>query len=350
MRFTINDIARKAGVSRATVSRVINNKPDVEENTRLSVLKIMEETNYVPNNNATGLRTRKTNLIALLTTSPNHPATSLNHPWQNEVFLGVLEKLEEYSYKLLLYTSNHPDDTPESSREFGRFLNSGLADGLIVFLPSTVQDHFQKLTNSGLPFVVIDDYGFTDEMDIPQLSVNGYQGALEATRHLISLGHQQIAFISNPPEYKYSQERLAGYKEGLSEASLAFNPNLVSYNPEPNQEKGGYQCALALLNLNTTSLAFTALFAATDMLAFGAIRALGEQGIRIPEDISLVGFDDIPRASYSVPALTTVHQPMHEIGQMAVTMLMDQIECKPLDLKKVELATELRIRASTRAK
>ncbi|HEX2911277.1 MAG TPA: LacI family DNA-binding transcriptional regulator [Chloroflexia bacterium] len=342
-RLTINDIARKAGVSKTTVSRVLNNRPEVEESTRLNVLKVIEEANFVPNDMAAGLRKRKTNLVGLLT-------ANLKNPWGIEVFQGVLEGLETYNYQLLLYTTNYHSETAESLRALDRLLNNGLADGLIVLLPAFVQEQFNKLSSSGMPIVVVDDTGFVSGVNLPSIGANSYRGALAVTRHLIGLGHRKIAFIGSPLEFRYSQERLEGYKAALVEAGLECDPALVSTGQTVEFEETGYSATQALLALEQPGPAFTAIFAATDLAALGAMRALTEHGLRVPDDISLAGFDDLPRAAYNVPALTTVHQPLHEIGQLAVKMLMEQIEGKPLERQRIELETELIIRGSTRAR
>ncbi|MDB5081994.1 MAG: transcriptional regulator [Chloroflexi bacterium] len=346
-RLTISDIARKAGVSKTTVSRVLNNRPDVEDKTRSHVLNIIEENNYVPSPIAVGYVKNKTHLIGLVS-----PAEM--HSWQIEVFQGVVAGLKDYNYQLLLLP-HYPDEAAESSKEFDRILNNGLADGLIVLHPSLVQSYFQKLSNAELPVVAIDDASSLSNLAIPSIGANNYTGALQAVRHLIGLGHRKIAFIGANNNFRFTRDRLDGYKAAHTQAGLVFNPDFVKIYDEDIvnfrflQEQIGYKSTLALLAQEKPLPSYTAIFAETDEMAIGVMRALNEHGLRIPDDISLVGFDDLPKASYTTPALTTVHQPTREMGKMVVKLLMDMIDGKIIGQKRHELDTEVIIRASTRA-
>lgn len=346
MRLTISDIAKKAGVSKTTVSRVLNNRPDVDQNTRQNVLKIIEENNWVPNPIAVGYVNNKTHLIGLVI-----PASM--HAWQLEVFQGVVAGFKDYNYQLLLL-ADYNNKAAEVGKEFDRTFNNGLADGLIVLHPSLVRNYMDRLSHTGLPVVMIDDTGFFSQLDLPSVGATNYIGGLQAIRYLISLGHRQIGYVGSSTGFRFSQDRLDGYKAALAEAGISFNQDLVSQvqtGPEVRfyLEENGYKGTQVLLERHDTKIPFTALFAETDEMAFGAMNALSGRGLRVPEDISVMGFDDLPRASYSVPPLTTIRQPNREMGKTAVRMLVDQIEGRPYNSRRIELPTELVIRGSTRA-
>jgi LacI family transcriptional regulator len=349
MRLTINDIARRAGVSSTTVSRVINHKPDVDDKTRENILKIIEETNYMPNPIMTGLGKHKTYLIGFFT-------YNLVGPFRVEILRGISERLSTSQYQLLFYNTNVPfPTTPEefakTSQVLFEIINKGSVDGLVMLQPVSNKNYLAELYANRFPLVFIDDWGYMSQFQVPRIEADNYNGALQAIRYLISLGHRRIGFITGPIEFgsspvRSSVDRLAGYKEALNEAGLPFDNSLVCHGNF--SEESGYSCIKTLLDRDEAAPGFTALFASSDLMAIGAMNALNERGLRVPDDISVVGFDDIPLDAYVRPALTTVRMPVKEMGERAVEMLIEQIEGKTLTAKKVLFPTELIIRASTR--
>ncbi|MFH1929207.1 MAG: LacI family DNA-binding transcriptional regulator [Chloroflexota bacterium] len=328
-RVTIADIARRAGVSKTTVSRVLNDKPDVDANTRERILSIIEETGYVPNPAATGLVTGSTKLLGLL-------VSSLYHPWVLEIIRGVAKAIEDTAYELVLYTTSSAQGNQEL---FARALNSGLTDGLVVMLPPDGEEFLSSLYRGGFPIVLIDDRGLSH--GLPCVKAANQTGAYEATRHLISLGHREIGFVNGPEEYGCCRERLVGYRLALEEAGLAFSPQLIRYG-DFSQPAG-----FAIMEewLGTGSIP-SAVFVGSDEMAFGALEAIKARGLRVPDDIAIVGFDDVPLAARADPPLTSVCQPLHAMGAKAMEMLLEQIAGKDVSLEGVELETELVVRES----
>jgi len=328
-RVTIADIAQQAGVSKTTVSRVLNDKPDVDANTRERILGIIKETGYVPNPAATGLVTGSTKLLGLL-------VSSLYHPWVLEVIRGVAETIEDTAYEMVLYTTSSAQGNQEL---FARALNNGLTDGLVVMLPADGEEFLSSLYHGGFPIVLIDDRGLSH--GLPCVRAANREGAYKATSHLISLGHRQIGFVSGPEEYGCCRERLVGYKLALEEAGLPFSPQLVRHG-DFSETVGA---AIVGEWLDTGSFP-RAIFVASDEMACGALESVKARGQSVPDDIVIVGFDDLPSASHVDPPLTTVRQPLHDMGKKAMEILLEQIAGKEVSLDGVELETELIIRES----
>ncbi len=331
MRVTITDVAKRAGVSNTTVSRVSNNKPDVDQNTRARILQIIQEMGYVRNPAATGLIAGKTNLIGFL-------VPSLHRPWTIEIIRGAAEGIEGTPYELVLYTTTFAERSQEL---FGRALSNGLTDGLLVMLPPDGKQYLSSLFDRGLPIVLIDDR--VSFPKLPTVMASSKEGAYQTTRHLIALGHQEIGVIAGPMEFACCRDRLEGYKLALTEAGIAFSPRLVAQGDF--LEASGFAAMKAWLD--SADVPPSAVFASNDEMAFGAMKAISSKGLKIPDDVSIVGFDDIPFAAWTNPPLTTVRQPLHDIGRKAVEMLIRQIEGESLSATSVELMTELVVRAST---
>jgi LacI family transcriptional regulator len=285
---------------------------------------------YVPNPAAIGLSRGKTGLVGIL-------VPTLAWAWVLEVIRGVAERRERSPYELVLFTTSSQERNEEL---FGRTLAGGLTDGLLVMLPPGTAEAFTDMQRRGFPVVLIDDRGY--HLEFPSVSVTNQHGAYQATRHLLDLGHQRIAVASGPLDYRYNQERLHGVRQALGEAGLALRDELV-HAGEPN-EAGGGAAAQAFMGLPEPP---TAIFAANDLISFGVMAAAAERGLRIPRDLSIVGFDDLPQAALARPALTTVRQPMYRIGLTAVELLLDLVEGRPPSRSRIELETELVIREST---
>lgn len=329
---TIFDVAEKAGVSHSTVSRVLNNKNNVSAETRERVLRAMEQLGYVGNIHARSLAGGSSRVIGLLV---DHLITG----YTDELIRGIDGALEAYDYNLMLYTT-HREKTREAV--YVTKMAQGLADGLILIVPRNESAYLETLQQRKFPYVLIDYQGYNRY--IPSIITTNKKGGYDATAHLIEAGHRRIGFITGEMAYGCALERLAGYRAALEEHNIPFDPELVS---EGNfWQPQGYQCARQLLSLPHPP---TAIFASNDVMAFGAMEAARELGLRIPNDLSIIGFDDIPQAAHMHPPLSTVRQPLEEMGRSAVHLLFKYITNPQAEIERVELATRLIIRESCTA-
>lgn len=321
-KLTIRDIATLAGVSKATVSRVLNHKPDVDPTTRERVLQLIEQYGFVPSLAATGLAGGRTRLVGVL-------VPSLTWPLIPQVLQGIAETIEETEYELVLYSLSNER---ERNASITRILETRLTDGLIAVFPDggrqprvvPVEEqrttHFlTELHHAGFPVVVIDDEGAPT--DVPWIGTDNLASAREAVRHLIGLGHRRIAHITGPHHFLCTQERLDGYRSALEEAGLPVDDAYVLNGDFT--VAGGEACGDALFASRTQP---TAIFAANDQMAYGVLAAAERRGIRIPEDVALVGFDDVKPSAMTRPTLTTVHQPFDDMGKLAIALLYSRIQ------------------------
>jgi LacI family transcriptional regulator len=310
-RRTIQDIARLAGVSKATVSRVLNQRTNVDAVTRERVLQIMKEQDFVPSATARGLAGGRNQLIGVLT-------PPLTWPTVPEIMRGIAEVIERTSYEIVLYSispeRNHSDI-------LDRILGLQLTSGLLAILPGLLSEHMAELYAGGLPIVTIDDQG--EPVATPWVGVDNVAAAREATRYLIELGHSRIAHIQGPLEFRCSHERYEGYCQALLEAGITPDPSLVVQGSF--EITGGKTAARQIFSLAPHERP-TAIFVGNDQTAYGVLDVAEESGMRIPEDISVVGFDDIPLSALMKPPLTTIHQPFIEMGQKAVELLLTLID------------------------
>lgn len=331
-RITIIDIGKEAGVSYATVSRVINNKGNVNPEARERVIRAMTQLGYVANVQARSLAGGRSFVAGLL-------VQDLGTGYIGEIIRGIDDELAKTQYNLMLYTT-HRRKVKESL--FVTTLAQGTADGLLLVLPRNAEAYLETLRRRRFPYVLIDHQGI-DELG-PSVGASNWQGAFDATSYLIKLGHRRIGFITGTPDLGCSQKRLEGYKAALRAHGLSVDPELIRegdfYQPT------GYQGAVELLRVTHRP---TAVFASNDLMAFGVMEAVREQGLSIPNDMSIIGFDDIPQAANVHPRLTTVRQPLEQMGRVATTMLLEFISNPDSQPEKLELATELIIGASCRA-
>ena len=327
----IRDIAEQAGVSIATVSRVLNGRPDVSQATRDIVLQQVRAMGYVGNRTARGLASGRTGLIGVVV-----PFT------QNGFFSGIIEGASEALFERdarpVLCPTQHRHDREVSVLER---LMHGTTDGTLLVTPTETRVEMQHLRQFGSPFVVIDPSLLMQD-GIPVVSSTNWAGGRQATEHLISLGHTRIAVVTGYPGWCASEDRLAGYQTALVAAGLPLRPEYIVESDF--KFDGGLSAGHALLSLPSPP---TAIFAQSDNMAIGIMRAARQRGLRLPEDLSVVGFDDIDLAPVTTPALTTVAQPLQELGRHAVTLLYRLIDALPLEVSRVELSTRLVIREST---
>lgn len=329
---TIIDVAKEAGVSLTTVSRVLNNEDHVRPEKRERVLHAVKRLGYTTNLQARSLRGSRSNLVGLL-------VRDLGTDYIGEIIRGIDLELADNKYDLMLYTT-HRRQVQESA--YVTSLTRGMADGLLLVLPRDPEAYLVSLRERNFPYVLIDHQGI-DERG-PAVGATNWQGGYDATRYLLSLGHRQIGFITGHMEMGCSRDRLEGYRAALKEAGVPFDSILVR-DGDFHQPRG-YGATMELLSLENPP---TAVFASNDVMAFGAMEAVREHGKRVPEDISIVGFDDIPRAAQVHPPLTTVRQPLEAMGRRAAQMLLEIIENPKRPHERIELPTELVVRNSTRA-
>jgi LacI family transcriptional regulator len=326
---TIVDVAREADVSYTTVSRVLNNKGSVKPETRERVLTAMTQLGYVVDQRARSLAGGRSQVIGLL-------VHDVGTSYIGEIIRGIDAELASAQYDLLLYTT-HRRKTKESAHVIT--LTRGMADGLLLVLPRDPRAYLETLRQHRFPHVLIDHRGGDEEA--PAVAAANWQGAYEATEYLIELGHQRIGFVTGAMDQICAQDRLAGYETALADHGIARDPELV-YEGDFFQPLG-YAGGSALLELSDPP---SAIFASNDRSAFGVIEAVREHGLRIPGDVSVLGFDDIPRAAHVHPALTTVRQPLEEMGRTATRMLLEYIQDPLRPPERVELPTELVLRQS----
>lgn len=327
-RMTIRQVAELAGVSIATVSRVINGHSDVSRQTRAAVQRVIREHGYQP-----GPRPRpgRTGLIGV--------TVPLIHPgYFAEILSGAAEALYEHDMRAVLGPTRHSRTRETSLVER---LADGEADGAILVLPEESDQELAALAAHGFPFVIVDPRTEVAE-GIPVVCAAHSSGATQATRHLLALGHRRIGVVAGPHGWLATEERLRGYQAALAGAGVLPDPNLVEHGNF--RIDGGREAATALLSLPDPP---TAIFAFNDSMAIGAMHAAAARGLRVPNDVSVVGFDDTIEATIAVPALTTVRQPLAELGRTAVSLLLRQIENWRLEPLRLELATKLILRDST---
>jgi len=328
---TIHDIAREAGVSAATISRVVNRRPGVAPDTRERVLRVIRERGFSTNRTAQALSGGRTGLVGV--TLPLIQAS-----YFAMLAGGVAEALSEYGLRAILCPTKH-----EHEREVGLLerLLHGTTEGAVLILPSESNDELLALREQRYPFVVLDPKTPVPQ-DIACVSAANVAGAAAATQHLLELGHRRIGAVTGPAGWCATEERLAGYRAMLAGAGLERDPRLeVAADFEV---AGGKDAAARLLSLPDPP---TALLAFNDNMAAGAFHAARERGLVLPRDLSVVGFDDAECAGLLTPALTTVRQPLAEMARMAVALLRRQLAGAPVAELRIELGTRLVVREST---
>lgn len=330
---TIEEIAELAGVSRSTVSRVLNDQPNVRKQVRDRVLAVMHEHGYVPQAAARSLARRRTQVICLLI--PDTTAGIFGDPFFGYVIGYISEACANAGYFLMLAMV-----TPDRERGFyERIIRSRHFDGLIM-LSSDIDDPIlPRIMKDQLPFVLFGSHPYFD--DLSWVDADQQRGARAAVLHLVGLGHQRIATITGPMSMAAAIERRDGYKQGMLEAGLPIDQQLIVEGAWT--EQGGYAAMRQLLALPTPP---TAVFVASDTMTVGAIRVVGEAGLRIPDDLALVSFDDLPLAQFANPPLTTVRQPIADMCASAVRLLVAQIEQDTSEKIHVRLPTTLVQRVS----
>lgn len=322
------DVAKVANVSSATVSRVLRNPETVKETTRKKVLDVIQELNYQPNILARNLRRNETNTILVVV--PNI---------LNTVFSGIIEGIEAEAagngYRVLLANTNN-----NVENEFGliELLKQKQTDGMILF---SAKMESQVLLDLSENYPIVLTTAYIDGLKVPTVSIDNISSSRRAVEHLIKLGHTRIAHISGPIEFSSSRDRYKGYQQAMIHNDLEIDSLLVQEG-DFSLESGYNQMMKFLAMENPPS----AIFSANDEMAMGVVKAAKEHGIQVPDEIAVVGFDNISFSSIFEPSLTTISQPLYKMGQLSMKLLMQQIKGVPLDKTQYILDSELIVRES----
>ncbi|MUL43778.1 LacI family transcriptional regulator [Streptomonospora sp. PA3] len=327
---TISAIAEEAGVSAPTVSRVLNGRGDVAPATRERIESLLRARGY----RRRGSRSRE--LVGLLDLVFN----DLDSPWAVEIIRGVEDAAHAAGSGIVVSAIHR---RASSTRQWLQNVRSRTSDGAILVTTDLDSSLRAELEDLHLPAVVIDPVGVPD-LAVPTIGSTNWAGGLSATDHLISLGHRRIAFVAGRPELWCSRARLDGYRAGLETAGLGVDDDLVV--PGEFDYESGFRAGEHLFGLGDPP---TAVFAASDQMTLGVYEALRRRGLRVPADVSVIGFDDLPEARWASPPLTTVRQPLAEMGRLAVRTVYRLIQGEAIESPRVELATELVVRDSTAA-
>jgi len=330
-RATIRDIADLAGVSIATVSRVLNGRPDVAPDTRETVLQVVREHGFSTNRGARGLSVGRTGIVGL--TLP-----LVNDAYFGPILGGASEALYEQDMRIMLAPTLHEHDREVSLLER---LTHGTTDGAILILPEESTAELIHLQELGFPFVVVDPRETPPE-GIPSVSAMHAAGAKLATEHLLELGHRQIGAVTGPAGWYANDERLVGFRAAMAAAGILPDPSLIAAG-----DWSITAAEIAAEQLLTLDDPPTAIFAFNDNGAIGTLNVARRHGLRVPDDLSIMGFDDTFQALIVSPTLTTVRQPLAELGRMGVSLLMRLLEGQRLDALRIELSTTLVVREST---
>ncbi|MER6119897.1 LacI family DNA-binding transcriptional regulator [Streptomyces sp. NPDC001743] len=322
MRVTMADVAREAGVSKTTVSRVINTKGEVDAETAARVREVISQLGYVPSSGAVGLARGSSRTVGML-------VPSLTWPWMGELLQGVVDTVEAADYGLLLFTCNRG---AESVERFTTQVSARAFDGLVVVEPENTLDHLTALHRGGLPIVLIDDRGHHPEF--PSVVTTNHEGGASAARHLRDAGRTRPLVITGPQHFGCVRDRLAGF--------LSVLPTDLVVRGDFTEPCG----RLAVEQLLASGVEFDSVFAHNDISAAGVLRALRAAGRTVPGDIAVVGFDDIPMAEHTEPPLTTVRQPTRQMGEAAARMLLSHLGGTPVPDAPLVLPTELVVRHS----
>jgi DNA-binding LacI/PurR family transcriptional regulator len=331
---TMDDVARRARVSRQTVSRVLHSNDYVSAKTRQKVNQAIKSLGYFPDPVARSLAHKRTYLIAVV-------LTEFTGYTRAHILVGAEEEARERGYSVFICGS---EATGLGEPEGSPLLNSQKYEGLFILYGGSVEDRYSILetVRPDLPIVTI---GYAPrEEEVTRILVAGRQGARDAVKHLVECGHRRIAQIAGPRGRYDADERADGYADALREAGLEAGAGLTrhgDWTPE-----SGYEHTIRLLEEGAS---FTALFAHSDLMAMGCLKALKDRGLSIPRDVAVAGFDDTPIARFVDPPLTTVHQPFREMGRTGVRVLIDRINGKKPEQEAIVLPTRLVLRQSSRA-
>jgi len=326
---TIKDIARELGISPSTVSRALKDHPDISPETKKAVNQLATKLNYQPNIVALNLRQSKTNTIGVI-------IPEIVHFFFSTIISGIEDVAYRAGYNVILTQSN--ESQAREMTDIKALFNSRV-DGMLISVSreTTDFDHIESILAKGLPIVFFDRV--YKNAQLSKVIVDDFTGAKDATLHLIEQGCKRIAHIEGPPNLDISKERLEGYKEALADHGIKFQEELIAVCPSGTIEDGK-EAALKLLELKKRP---DAIFASNDPSAMGAMQAVKAKGLKIPEDVAVVGFSNWLFSALMEPSLTTVDQPGFEMGQEAAKLLIRQIEKKDKDKEETEILPETKV-------
>jgi LacI family transcriptional regulator len=330
---TIKEVAEQAGVSVATVSRVVNKSGYVSIDLQERVRDAMLSLNYKPSALARSLRRQETQTVGVL-------IPQLDQPFFSALAFAVEQTLFASDYRALVCSSE--EDRAKEDAYIDMLLRQRV-DGVVIAPTGHSAENIHRLTDSKVPVVLVD-------RDIAQAKVNrvlstNREGAAGGARHLIDLGHRRIALVGASMHSESMNHRLDGAKKALIDANIDLDPDLIIMGVLPHFEMG-YTAGVRLLSGEPAARP-TAVFALTDVMAIGVMHAAAELGLSLPRDVSIIGFDDIPAAKFIIPELTTVSQPIYQMGEVAASTLIRHIQDRDLPLESLQLSTRLILRKST---
>lgn len=325
----IKDVAKMANVSVATVSRVINNCGNVSDESRESVIRAVRELSYRPNLLGRNLRRTETNMILVL-------LPTIANPFFTKIVKGIEDIAKKNGYHIMLCNT---ESDINREKIYIDLLKNRLADGVIFIAPELSREELSQL---GSVYPVVQCTEYKEGAKVSHVSIDDHAAAYTATKHLISLGHTKIGLISCNNNFVSTKKREEGYRKALSEHEIPFSEKLISYGGYGF--KSGLRGAMQLLSQQNRP---TAIFAISDMMAIGAMKAIKNAGCRVGKDIAVVGFDNVSFSSMIDPMLTTIAQPMNDLGGVAMEILLRQIKGENREPENVVLEHELIIREST---
>ena len=337
MRVSIKDIAKTANVSHSTVSRALSDSPLISTETKARIQRLAREMGYTPDAIARSLVTQQTRTVGVV-------VTTITDPWVAEVVQGIEDSAHDNGYSVILASGA---SEPERELAAVEMLRSKRVDGLIVTSSRVGALYLEHLERLGAPVVLVNNHNEQSGRYTFSVSVDNQHGGYLATSHLIELGHRRIAYVSGPADHSDDSDRLAGYRQALDENGLAFDPALVISG---NGRLDGGERALRMLI--SRDVPPTAVFCYNDMTAIGLLSAAWQQGLSVPGDLAMAGFDDIPFARYVQPPLTTIAQPQRDMGRQAMGMalaLMNADDSAP-SLSDVVVQGKLVVRESSGSK
>ncbi|BBI35786.1 LacI family DNA-binding transcriptional regulator [Cohnella abietis] len=333
---TIKDIAKAAGVSVTTVSRALNGYDDVNEETRKKIKKVAKELSYSPNAVARSLVSKKTRTIGLIISDINRAGAK--DAFSYEVLCGINDRTGDLNYDLLLFSTN---PSKQMEKSYTALCKERNVEGAILSGLRLDDPYLQEVIEQNVfPCVLIDIPKTGD--NVAHITSDNRLGAAMATRHLLESGHRNIALINGHSQAFVTEERYHGFRDALEEYDLLSNAELV-YDGSFSEDGG----AEAMYQILIRHPEVTAVFCASDLMALGAIRTLERMGRKVPEDISIIGFDDITISAYCSPKLTTIRQDKYELGYQSAQLLIDMLESRT-ENRKIILSSQLIIRESTR--